>query len=309
MKKYITLIVVSGLLFSGKVFSQNLVLNPGLDNYTTCPSFGQFSNIYIPDWDKPSWGSTDYYNYNCPGIQPSNQFPHSGEGYAGIIAYNFGTEYREYMTGTLSTPLVAGTVYDVEFYVSLHDGYIQAIEELGAYLSAAPPGPFGNALHISVIPQIENLTGALDDNLNWVKVYGSFTAAGGEQYITIGNFHDDAGTTITQPGSSGSFGAYYFIDDVSVTEMNATGVAGNSAESINLIYAGNGSIYLTGLPVNGIYTLTLLDVNGRKLFENNKITSGGNFQAGKLPSGIYYYILNGNDTSTASGKLFVSSDY
>jgi hypothetical protein len=306
MKKNFTLIVIT-VFIALTATAQNLVLNPGLDNYTTCPGFGQFSSVYIPDWDKPSWGSTDYYNYNCPGIQPLNQFPHSGEGYAGIIAYNYGTEYREYMTGTLSVPLVAGTTYDVEFYVSLHDGYIQAIEELGAYLSATPPGPFANALHISAIPQIENLTGALDDNLNWVKVYGSFVAAGGEQYITIGNFHDDAGTTITQPGSSGSFGAYYFIDDVAVAEMNATGIAGNTAESIKVIYTGNG-FSVTGLPANEIYTLTLLDVNGRRLVENKKIASGEHAPVGKLPPGIYYYILNGNNGLKVSGKLFVSRD-
>jgi len=308
MKKYFTLVTVAIIFTMGTGTAQNLVLNPGLDNYTTCPAFGQFSSVYIPDWDKPSWGSTDYYNYNCPGIQPLNQFPHSGEGYAGIIAYNFGTEYREYMTGTLSAPLVAGTTYDVEFYVSLHDGYIQAIEELGAYLSATPPGPFANALHISVVPQVENLTGALDDNLNWVKVFGSFVATGGEQYITIGNFHDDAGTTITQPGSSGSFGAYYFIDDVSVIEMNATGVVQNSAPGANLIYAGNGSIYITGLALNEIYSLTLLDVNGRKILENYNITRGDHVTAGKLPSGIYFFRLNDKNGLTVSGKFFMHRD-
>ena len=86
--------------------AQNLVLNPGLENYITCPGFGQFNNTYINDWDKPTYGSTDYYNYNCPGILPTQQAPRGGgNAYAGIICYNYGTEYREYMTGMLSSAL------------------------------------------------------------------------------------------------------------------------------------------------------------------------------------------------------------
>jgi len=211
-------------LFSIKVPAQNLVLNPGLDSYIVCPGFGQFSSAYINSWDKPSIGSSDYYNFNCPGIQPTVQSPRSGEGYAGIICYNFGTEFREYITGTFSSPLVAGTLYDVEFYVSLHDNYIQAVEEVGAYISTSAPGPFSNALHINVVPQIENIFGALNDTASWKQVSGQYLATGGEMFITIGNFHDDSTTTITQPGTFGSFGAYYFIDDVSVIADSSTAV-------------------------------------------------------------------------------------
>lgn len=212
------------LLFCNKMVGQNLVLNPGFESFITCPGFGQFSNTYISNWNKPTIASSDYYHYNCAGINPTVQTPRSGEAYAGIIAYNFGTEYREYVTGTLSAPLVAGQTYNVEFYVSLNDGYIQAITELGAYLSNAAPGPFSNVLHINVLPQIENTAGTLTDTSVWKKVSGQFVAAGGEQFITIGNFHNDTTTTITQPGTSGSYGAYYFVDDVSVTINSTTSV-------------------------------------------------------------------------------------
>ena len=43
-------------------------------------------------------------------------------------------------------------------------------------------------------------------------------------FITIGNFHDDSSTTIIQPGTFGAFGAYYFIDDVSVKVDSSTTV-------------------------------------------------------------------------------------
>src|SRR5688500_18500128 len=152
MNKIYTTIILF-LLFGSCTQAQNIVLNPSLESYITCPGFGQFSNTYIQDWSKPSYGSTDYYNYNCPGIIPAQQIPKTGNAYAGIIGYNYGQEYREYMTGMLSAPLIPGATYYCEFYVSLNDGYIQAINEIGAYFSAASPGPYTNTLHIPVTPQ------------------------------------------------------------------------------------------------------------------------------------------------------------
>src|SRR5678815_1474304 len=111
MKKILIIIFIVCLFASEKLTAQNLLLNPGLENYITCPGFGQFSSTYINDWTKPSIASTDYYHSNCPGIQPTSQVPHGGEAYFGIIAYNFGQEYREYATGHLSSPLLAGQTY------------------------------------------------------------------------------------------------------------------------------------------------------------------------------------------------------
>lgn len=103
LKKKKNILLLLQLLLSIKVSAQNPVVNPGLDSYIICPGFGQFSCGYINLWNMPSIGSSDYYNFNCPGIQPSAQFPRSGEGYAGIIFYNFRTEFREYTTGTFFT--------------------------------------------------------------------------------------------------------------------------------------------------------------------------------------------------------------
>jgi hypothetical protein len=231
------------------ISAQNLTLNPGLEDFITCPGFGQFDSVYVSHWTKPTWGSTDYYNDSCTGIQPVNQAPHGGNGYFGIIAYNYGTEYREYATGKLSSPLAAGTVYGVEFYVSLHDGYIQAIDEMGAYLSAAPPGPYANSLHIPVTPHVQNVSGTLSSTVSWMHVSGIFTAAGGEQYITIGNFNDDSSTTISQVGSTGSYGAYYFVDDVTVNKGKATAISSNVSRQFSVIPN----------PSHGIFQLHLKD--------------------------------------------------
>jgi hypothetical protein len=61
----------------------------------------------------------------------------------------------------------------------------------------------------------------ISDTLNWTKISGIYLASGGESFITMGNFKDDASTqtqgnedTLAMPFS------YYFIEDVSVEEIN-----------------------------------------------------------------------------------------
>ena len=303
-------LLFSLFLISGISFAQNLVMNPSFDVYITCPGFGQYGSNFISNWDKPTIASSDYYNFNCPGIQPTEQAPRTGEGYSGIICYNFGTEYREYITGTFLTPLVAGTYYDVEFWVSLHNGYIQAIEEVGAYISTTAPGPFGNALHINVIPQIENTSGALNDTMNWKQVSGQYLATGGEQFITIGNFNDDSTTTITQPGSTGSFGAYYFIEDVSVIADSTTSISehSNAVEPvINLIH-GN-TIQIT-LPESNHWENSefgLFDVTGKQVLSEKLEILNSHIQVGELKSGIYFARIVNTVGKTFSSKIFISA--
>lgn len=292
MKRYI--LSISFLIFYIPLsYSQNLVINPGLENYITCPGFGQFSNSYINNWSKPSWGSTDYYHTSCVGINPNDQLPHSGHAYFGVIAYNYGTEYREYATGELSSPLVAGTLYQVEFYVSLNDGYIQAVEEMGAYLSATAPGPYANSLHIPVTPQIQNNTGILGDTASWMLVSGTFTATGGEQYITIGNFNDDSATTIAMVGSTGSYGTYYFVDDISVTAI-PDGILEQDGSSISIYPTVSHGYY--NLEIKNTtekkFRFEITDCAGKKIMEENAVVNDHHFQKqfdlSQLDNGVYF---------------------
>lgn len=273
MRKKHLLTAVFIISFSTLSFSQNLALNPGFENYISCPAFGQFGLTWINNWTKPNIASTDYYHTNCPGINPTQQTPHGGNAYCGIIAYNYGTEYREYATGEFSQALTAGVKYKVEFYVSLNDGYIQAINEIGAYFSPSVPGPYTNSLHIPVIPQIQNGT-LLGSTTAWMQVSGFFTAAGGEQYITIGNFNSDTATTITQVGNVGSFGAYYFVDDVSV-EVVVEGIDEMNNISLEVYPVPSAGEFFIAMPEDlRISSVKVTDITGRDIkfiLENRRL--------------------------------------
>ncbi len=271
--------------------AQNELLNPGLEYYITCPGFGQFSSAYINNWSKPTYGSTDYYHYNCPGIIPTQQVPHSGDAYAGIICYNYGTEYREYMTGTLASPLIPGATYYCEFYVSLNDGYIQAIKEIGAYFSTTPPGPYPNALHVPVTPQVENTIILLDDTASWMRISGYFLAAGGEQYITIGNFNNDTNTTIVQVGNTGSYGAYYFVDDAWVSLSEGTGVVEIENGEFNLYPNPVGNKLAVSSGQYAIDAVSIFNSLGKKMLTVRSIHetdfNGYELDLGMLSPGMY----------------------
>jgi len=278
------LVVMLNVRFSE---AQNLVLNPGLESYITCPGFGQFSNTYIDNWDKPSYGSTDYYHDSCAGIIPSQQIPRSGNAYAGIIGYNYGQEYREYMTGMLSSPLIPGATYYCEFYVSLNDGYIQAIKEIGAYFSSSFPGPYLNTLHIPVTPQIENTVTLLDDTSSWMRISGYFLALSGEQYITIGNFNNDSTTSIVQVGSSGSFGSYYFVDDVWVSLSEGTGLPHLDADQIKVFPNPSGG-QLSIRCASQIDLALIFNSMGEEILSITDYSSGSAIDLSNIPGGIYY---------------------
>jgi hypothetical protein len=205
----------------------NLVPNPGFETISSCPtSFSQLS-VAVP-WTAPTTGTADCYNTCVTGYPtfpvPSvpvgpfgYQQPHSGSGYAGIIVLSSAADYREYLEAPLTSPLVAGQTYRVSFYVNLGDTCSLAIDRLGAYLSVGPVGPVGNYAPLPYTPQVETPAGVFfSDTLNWVLVTGTLVAAGGENHLVIGNFHDDAGTAAQPTGNAWPGGCNYMVDDVSV---------------------------------------------------------------------------------------------
>lgn len=149
-----------------------------------------------------------------------NQCPKTGEKYGGIITYDVGGSYREYLQGALSAPMQAGQTYCVSFYISLGDVVPLASNNIGVHFAnthqvwnAPCGGPYSP---VNLTPQL-NYTCVLTDT-EWVRLQWDYVATGGEQYIIIGNFYNNGATATSTTGqtSLNPF-AYYYIDDVSVT--------------------------------------------------------------------------------------------
>ena len=79
-------------------------------------------------------------------------------------------------------------------------------------------------MNIPVTPQIQ-FNGRINDTLNWVQISGSYVAIGGENFLTLGNFHDvTLCDTLTNPYYSPYPFAYYYYDDISLVEDTITGI-------------------------------------------------------------------------------------
>jgi hypothetical protein len=221
---------------NGSSYCQNLVTNPGLENYSSCPdNDSQIDRAvgWFPFRDSP-----DYYNScstNPDYLTPQNyidyQWPISGSSYGGIITSlsgiydgNIGPGTKELAGGSLSQSLTIGTKYFVSFRTNLGVNYLNscncASNNLGISFSVAfhdisNPFPINN---LSMI----NESAVIVDTLNWTKVFGSFVADSAYQYIVLGNFYDDNNTdTLILDTSSVCKFAYYFFDDVCVSTDSA----------------------------------------------------------------------------------------
>lgn len=232
------------LLFSVvTALGQNLVVNPSFEiTSSNCGSFGGegFSTDLAASWNSAnsntagdSCSSPDLFSLcnTLPGFGPTpTNMPNSFLGYqvsrtgtrhAGIITYEaLGSPYREYIQGRTTSPLVAGQVYCVSMYVSLGNDVTNATNNIGVRFTntqymrdACTQGSL-----INLPPQLNYTCAPILDTTNWVRLQWNYTAVGGEQYFTIGNFFNNAGTTVASTGvTSLNPYAYYYIDDVSIT--------------------------------------------------------------------------------------------
>lgn len=214
-------------LFSYFLQGQNLIPNPEFDTYSSCPnSRGQID--FAPPWFSPN-GKTVDFAHLCAGLGQAgiplnrwgDQYPVLGNGYAGIRTFFQSLDgtwenYREYLSVELLQELDTGQWYYVSFQVSAAESAEFYSDDLGLALTDT----VGSEDVLYYTPAIANKQGWLLNNYaNWRTINGTFKAKGGERFATVGNFLDDAQTTIFQGGVWDSLfsSTYYFIDEVIVS--------------------------------------------------------------------------------------------
>jgi gliding motility-associated-like protein len=235
-KHLILLIFTACILCVNTSRAQNLLINPGFENFSGSPTLqgqlnlatpwvplGSTPDLYAPQVNLPIQ-PCDVINtpYNVGGYTPVRV---GGNAYAGISADPLNNT-REYISSPLTVSLNAGELYRVEFWVQLADSSRFACNRLGVYFSNGAPVQAGNT-PINFIPQIEN-PNIINDTSDWTLITGIYQASGTENYITIGVFRAD-GSPLLQRQDLGSKSTgcdafddaiYYFIDDVVVRPVN-----------------------------------------------------------------------------------------
>jgi hypothetical protein len=300
-----------GVFFTyGVCRGQNLVPNSSFESNTNCDT--------AVGWISPTLGTPDYLNVCNPGIHgvPSNYWGYentqSGDAYMGIIIKNSGSgtiEWREYIQTPLINPLIVGTKYFLSIYLSLADDESQyGSDAIGALFSTTPISR-SDHFHFTQAPQLLNQTGNFIINKNgWVQIAMSFIADSTYNYITIGNFFDDANTAYV-PVSGGNLPrAYFYMDDICLSSDSALCI---STVGINEV-KNNDEVILFPNPFtdkinitakrNELIEFVLYDLISRKIF-NQSFTNSTSINTEQLTKGVYLYEVRNKNGVIKKGKV------
>ena len=285
---------------NNNIAQTNLVPNYSFENYTTCPS-GYNRHLPLP-WYLPT-------TYNQNGGEYSNacdtdrfasvpfnyyggqNFQYARTGLAYIDLDYINGIIRSYAQIRLSESLKPGHFYYAEHFVNSPNpsrfscnNIAMLFTDTAVYADTSksryPP--------ILATPQVLNYGNpVIADTLNWIKVSAVFKAKGGEQYLTLGNFADNAHTILMPIQTNGANSAGYLIDDVSVYDLDSFRLHADAGRDTVI---NKGDSAWIGSYTNGIDTIQWLQ-NGTTVID----TVRPGFWV--YPTSNTYYVL----TQTVNG--------
>jgi hypothetical protein len=301
--------------------AQELVPNGSFDYPESCSPQSLSSPQELVPWIQ-HYSSPDNYHpcfpsdWSTPSSFGGGGEPLIGEGYIGLIAFFETNLLREFMNVELIEAMAEGTSYHVEFNVSIMDSCWFASRNIGTYFSQnLPPADLQGLLALE--PQVR-YEGAefLTDKQGWMKVEGSFTAQGGERYLTIGNFDTDVETDTLFVEGGGAFRpnqpdywsfAYYYIDGVSVIPDSIYLGTGDIEQEEGFSLYPNPATETVSIEIESkqLGQLQLFDATGRLVFGKRLISNREEIGVGHLPRGVYVAVLVKEGIITARRKVLL----
>ena len=182
----------------------------------------------------------------------------TGIAYAGMwFSYNDGKDLRIYLQTQLMDTLKANHCYYIEFFVNLFKIAKYANNNI-ALLVGDTAIWYNNINPAFANPQIlQYKNPCITDTVNWVRVGGIYTAHGGEKYITIGNFTDDAHTDTIRIG--GHYSSSYNLDDVSVIPLDSMQLKADAGRDTTIV---KGDSIWIGSRLCGLQNVVWYDAGG-----------------------------------------------
>ncbi len=321
MNKTVFYIIIVLLSFS-TVAQQNLVPNPSFEEYSSCPTGNELGNGQFTkcnDWwypHSPSIGSPDYFNACNDTIGGSNQgmvgVPSNflgyqeafhGDAYVGLDLFSYDTNIlvivaKEMIQTKLIQSLKTCHQYHFSMYVSLANIVSHSAISIGIVLSS-------NMIYFTDFnptPATWVNSSIIHDTLNWIKIEGEFIASGSEQYLTIGYFNEFNQSELLFNDSTtinffGTYDSYYYIDSVSLYEINEVS---DCVPEIPNIITPNGDLINDIISIEGLAlsSLTIINRWGNEIITltDESPTWDGTSHGKKCTDGTYFYVADFNGT-------------
>jgi gliding motility-associated-like protein len=204
----------------------------------------------------------------------------------------------EYVQCRLNQSLLVGHQYQCTFYINLANHSEYTINNFGVLFSPNAITATGSA-RIVATPQIF-APAYLTDTLNWTRVSQTFTAMGGEEWMTIGRFDFNGlpGLQAVLPDTNPFFPdlyCYYLIDSVSLFDITSENyipplpnVFSPNGDGTNDLFYGFYDESWTN------YSLTIFNRWGNAIVvlkKGNNTWDGADGNNAPCSEGVYYYVL------------------
>lgn len=290
------------LFYSSHSISQNLILNGDFELNTSIPvNYGEFSKCSY--WLNPSLSSPDYFhtsatgNAQLPNSQFAYVFPYSGNAVGGmIVATDYGSGYREYMTAQFIAPMIIGRTYTLSFYItngSSDYAYGLQCDHIGVNFSTTPLY-LATLNELNVTPQLE-IEGEIWET-NWREISFDFVADSAYHCLTIGNFYNDSITSYTlQDPTTDHFHAYYYFDKFVLIQQPLKEV---NVEMPNVFSPNNDGLndYFKPIKFDGVDkgSFSILNRWGQLVYNSSSLKEqwDGTFNGENCSNGTYFWVVN-----------------
>jgi len=301
----------------------NVVYNGSLEILDSCPTNQDQLNKAV-GWFKPTIGTSDLFaqcysdpddtNYYTPDNFIGYQTPFDGENYAGIYCYFPSlSNSREYLGISLIDSLASNKKYSISFYFSCADSSKYGVSKIGILIETDSLYiPTNNLLSIQPTFWIDDSI-LLFNKLQWNLFNFEYISTGGEKYLYIGNFHNDSASNVYSFNDGAQWNsAYYYIDDVSITEII------DSTDTVQPIDSTIFEINIFPNPNNGEFVLNynlntfsdgvfrIYNTIGQIVFEEKLIQNNGirNLQM-NLSSGVYLWQVESGEVILKREKMII----
>ena len=230
--------------------------------------------------------------HGTPGNAIGYQAPVDGMAYCALYTYTLNPQaYNPYsITVPLLAPLSPGVEYCFAVHASLADRSAYSTPEMHVlFTPQILSGCNGSDTTVWLNTAQITLNTVGVDTASWSLLSGSFVAAGGEAYLTIGNFRglQDPDTVYMGPTSWPSMRAMYYLDALELRQC-VVSVTEQARQGLQAAYDPRTRRLAVRTDQGGVLSMVELhDMAGRTVPTRVVGTEPIQIDLGSIPNGVY----------------------